>query len=121
MEKEDNTNMVFDRSQGWKVDNANFKVDLERALEMAGVSYKREDEFGNEVPNMSTVRDALSNHGLSNMSDGDFPGGKRAGFMSKPMFNQCRKGVYYKKIDNTNFAIVTSFMAPHEFKREHSA
>ena len=121
MENEDDTNMAFDRSQGWKVDNANIKVDLERALEMAGVSYKRKDEFGNEVPNMSTVEDALSNHGLSNMSDRDFPSAKRAGFMSKPTFNQWWKGVYHKKIDKTNFAIVMSFMAPHEFEREHSA
>ena len=34
MEAEDETNMVFDRSQTWKVDNENIKLDLLQALEL---------------------------------------------------------------------------------------
>ena len=34
MEAEDETNMVFDRSQTWKVDNENIKLDLLQAFEL---------------------------------------------------------------------------------------
>ena len=68
MKEEDNTDMVFDRNQGWKVDNENIKSDLLQAMHLSGVSYKQSDEFGNNTVNKARVRDTLYNHGVKIMA-----------------------------------------------------
>ena len=87
MNNEDNTDMVFDCCQGWKVENEKIKSDLLRAIDIAKVKHKSEDENVSTSINMSVLQGVLSNHGIENMRDADFPRKTNIRFMLKTIFN----------------------------------
>jgi len=117
MEMEDETDMVHDRHQGWKVDNENIKLDLLRALEQSGKTYVKTDNLGHKTYNMSAIQGILSKHAANNMTDVDFVGKKKK-FMSKPRFNEWWEGNYHKKLDKANIDTVRSFVCQYEFTKE---
>ena len=83
-------------------------------MDVSEVSCKRKNESGNNTLNKSWMRGTLYNHGAKNMAAKEFPQAMKVSFMSKPMFNAWRKGLYHKKIDKENFNIVISFINQFE-------
>ena len=106
MEAEDETDMVFDRSQIWKVDNENIKLDSLQALELSGEDYLRKDDSGNETCNLSKIQNVLQN--MLSMT-----------FVSKPTFNSWWEGHCHKRFDKGNMDIVKSFVRKYEFNKEY--
>ena len=81
MEPEDESNMVFDRSQTWKVDNENNTLDLLQALELSGEDYMRKDDSGNETCNLRKMQNVLQKYAVDDMNNDEFKG-ERNRFMS---------------------------------------
>ena len=100
MEAEDETDMVFDRSQIWKVDNENIKLDSLQALELSGEDYLRKDDSGNETCNLSKIQNVLQN--MLSMT-----------FVSKPTFNSWWEGHCHKRLDKGNMDIAKSFVSKY--------
>ena len=86
MEAEDETNMVFDRSQTWW-------IYFKHLSYISGEDYMRKDGSGNETCNLSKIQNVLQKYAVDDMNDDEFTG-KRKRSMSKPTFNNCRKGHY---------------------------
>ena len=118
MEAEVKTNMVFDRSQTWKVDNENIKLDLLQALELSGEEYMRKDDSGNKTCNLSNIQNVLQKYAVDYMNDGEFRR-ERIRFMSKPTSNSCWEGHYHKRLDKGNMEIVKSFLSKYELNKEY--